>query len=267
MTGRSLHDALLRVLTSAELRRGLGVPGDGALAVALGSEEAAVLRAADPERLGRLARFMGRHFYRERIVRLFAASRALARRRGEDPLGLLRTPAFDALLEAAEVGSAETADRIGALVEARLLAALGDLPSGPDLVRYEGTLFRTEAGPRQWRDGGPAGEVPVRSPSARVCALEWDVTGLVAAVRRGDAELPAPPRTPTRLLIALTPDGRVTTARCPEVVERLLAALDGVRAAAEVARGLGLGEPDVSRALAQLASIGAVEWRARPPAA
>lgn len=97
MTGRSLHDALLRVLTSAELRRGLGVPGDGALAVTLGSEEAAVLRAADPERLGRLARFMGRHFYRERIVRLFAAGRALARRRGEDPLGLLRTPAFDAL--------------------------------------------------------------------------------------------------------------------------------------------------------------------------
>lgn len=268
MTGRSLHDALLRVLTSAALRDALAASGrDGALEAAVGAEEAAVLRGADRERLGRLARFMGRHFYRERIVRLFAASRALARRRGVDPLVLLHEPAFDALLEAAEVGSAGTAERLAGRVEARLLAALGDLPWGRDLVAYEGALLRAEAGPRCWGDGGAAGDVPARSASVRICALDWDVTGVVAAVRRGDAEPPVPPRGPTRLLVALSPDGRVTTARATETVERLLAALDGIRSTAQVARALGLAEPDVSRALAQLATIGAVEWRGRAPTA
>ncbi|MBI4011999.1 MAG: hypothetical protein HY359_06825, partial [Candidatus Rokubacteria bacterium] len=86
MTGRTLHDALLRVLTSADRRRRLRA---GESAPGVGPEEAAVLRAADGDRLLRLARFMGRHFYRERIVRLFAASRVLARRRGADPLAVI----------------------------------------------------------------------------------------------------------------------------------------------------------------------------------
>lgn len=259
MTGRSVHDALLRVLTSATLRQALG--REGALEAAVGVEEAVALRGADRERLGRLARFMGRHFYRERIVRLFAASRALARRRDADPLALLEDPAFDTLLDTAEVGSAETAEHVAALVEARLLAALDGLPYGRDLVAFEGALFRSEAGPRRWSDGGTGGGMPARSASARVCVLDWDVTRLVAAVRRGDAELPVPPRVPTRLLVALSPDGRVTTARSTDAVEQLLAALDGSRSTAEIARALALAEPDVGQALAQLAAAGAVEWR------
>jgi hypothetical protein len=257
--GRRLHDALLRVLTSAELR---GRLGRGEAAGALGPEERAVLGAADPDRLARLSRFMARHFYRERIVRLFAASRALARRRGSDPLGLLDTPAFDRVLAGAELGSAATADAVAGLVEAAVAGPLGDLPWGRDLAAYEGTLFRAEAGPRRWRDGGPEGPRPVRSAHVRLCALAWDVTGLVAAVRRGDASLPDPPPTPTRLLVALGPSGRVTTVRCPEAVERLLEALDGARSVAEAAAAAGVPEADAARVLRQHAEVGAVEWRA-----
>ena len=105
MTGRSTHDALLRLLTSAELRGRAAAGDERVLGALVGVPEAAVLCRADPERLRRLARFLGRHFYRERIVRLFAASRRLARERGRDPLALLDTRAFDAFSSAL---SAET---------------------------------------------------------------------------------------------------------------------------------------------------------------
>jgi hypothetical protein len=260
VSGRSVHDALLRALTSADLRRRLHAGAAGPL----GADEASVLRAADGERLARLARFMGRHFYRERIVRLFAASRVLARRQGLDPLGVLDGPAFDALLDAAEVGSPETAERVAALVETALATALGGVAYGRDLVAYEGALFRAEAGPRRWHAAGPGtGGVPARSVHARICALDWDVTGLVTAVRRGDASLPEPARAPTRLLIALAPSGRVTTVRCPDAVERLLGALDGVRSTPEAAAVAGVADTDAARLLGQLAEVGAVEWRDR----
>ena len=130
MTGRSLHDALLRALTSARLRMRLAAGDDDALP----AEEAGVLRAADAERLLRLARFMGRHFYRERIVRLFAASRALARARRLDPLRILEGTAFAAILDGAELGSAATADGVARLVEAELGGVLAALPYAADLI-------------------------------------------------------------------------------------------------------------------------------------
>jgi hypothetical protein len=264
VTGRSLHDALLRVLTSADLRRGLGA-ADGDPVADIGAAEITVLRAADRERLGRLARFFGRHFYRERIVRLFAASRVLARARGQDPLLVLETPSFAALLDEAELGSAGTADVVAGLVEAHLDAALGGLPYGRDLVRYEGALFRSEAGPRGWREGdGPRGDRPVRSGHARVVTLGWDVTGLASAVRRGVEPLPDPPATPTRLLLALSPESRVTVARCPDAMARLLDALDGVRSVADVARAVGVADAEASRALDQLTEVGAVAWTTSP---
>jgi hypothetical protein len=261
VTGRSLHDALLRALTSAELRRRLA-SGDATAAGVLGGQEAAVLRAADADRLARLARFMGRHFYRERIVRLFAASRRLARARGGDPLRVLDGSAFATVLDAAEVGSAATAEHVAGLVEGDLRVVLGALPYAADLIVYEGALFRVEAGPRRWggRADGSAPASPARSPQARLCAVEWDVTGLVAAVRRGDATLPEPVRGQTRLLLALGPSGRVTTVRCPDALARLLAALDGVRSVAEAARVAGVSEADAARTLRQLARLGAVEW-------
>jgi hypothetical protein len=86
------------------------------------------------------------------------------------------------------------------------------------------------------------------------------VTGLVAAVRRGDSTLPAPPRGPSRFLLALGPSGRVTTVRCPDGLVRLLAALDGVRSVAQAAAVAGVPEADAARTLRQLAGLGAVEW-------
>jgi hypothetical protein len=259
VTGRSVHDGLLRVLTSARLR-GWAAAGDlTALGGAVGADEARALCAADPARVRGLARFFGRHFYRERIVRLFAAGRRLSRDAGQDPLDVLATPAFEALLDGAELGSVATADAVATLVEGVVAGRLAAHAWGPALVAYEGALFRAEAGPRQW---APAtGAAAVRAATARVLTLGWDVTGLVAAVRRGDDVLPDPRSEPIRLLVTLAPDGRVTTVRASEALERVLTALEAPQTAAALARTLGTDEAACGRALQQLAAIGAVAWR------
>jgi hypothetical protein len=266
MTGRELHDALLRVLTDGDLRGRL-LAGDPTVVDPLGDEATAILRRADRERLTRLARFMGRHFYRERIVRLFRYSRALALARGRDPLVVLDSPSFSAALDSAVLGSRETADAVARLVEARLLPDLSDCPFGRDLAGYEGAMFRVEAGPRRWH-GSPADRdgLPRRSPNARLIEMEWNLIPLMAALRSGAPSPPEPPREPTRLLIALSPEGRVSTVRCPDPVKRLLDALDGRRTPAEIASTAGMSEADARRLLEQLAGIGALDWQPSPGA-
>ncbi len=261
MTGRSLHDALLRVLTDGQLRRGL-LKGDPLVAGVLGDEEADTLKRADPEHLRRLARFLGRHFYRERIVRLFRYSRTLSLARGREPLAILESAAFSSVLDSAVLGSPDTTEAVARLVEARLLTDLVDRPFGAALVSYEGTMFRVEAGPRRWQaTPSPQDGMPVRSPYARIVELDWNLAPLITALRAGASSPPEPVREPTRLLVALSPRGRVTSVRCPVAVSRLLDALDGRTQLPEVARAAGVGEPEATALVAKLTEIGAVEWQ------
>ncbi len=261
MTGRSLHDALLRVLTDGQLRRRL-VGGDPNVGDELGREEAETLRRADQDRLRRLARFMARHFYRERIVRLFRYSRALSLTAGREPLAVLNSAAFRALLDSAVLGSPATAEAVAKLVERRLLSDLAGRAFATALVRYEGTMFRVEAGPRRWQtDAASRDGIPVRSPHARLIKLDWNLSPLIAALRSGNPSPSEPRREPTRLLVALSPQGRVTSVRCPEAVTRLLEALDGRKSPVEAAAASGLREADATALLTKLTEIGAVEWR------
>jgi hypothetical protein len=248
------------VLTDGELRRRL-LDGDSVASDALGNEEADTLKRADPERLRRLARFMARHFYRERIVRLFRWSRALSLAVRQDPLALLESAAFRSAIDSAVLGSPASADAVAQLVETRLLADLAHRPYGAALVSYEGTMFRVEAGPRSWRDAAPRDGTPARSSHTRIIELDWNLAPLIAALRAGSPSPPEPLREPTRLLVALSPRGRVTSVRCPDPILRLLNALDGIRGPAEAARVAGLREADAGTLLQKLTEIGAVEWQ------
>ncbi|HKB15733.1 MAG TPA: hypothetical protein VKF62_06695, partial [Planctomycetota bacterium] len=175
MNGRALHDALLRVLVDAPLRRAV-LDGKAPRESGVGAAEADVLRRADRDRLERISRFMGRHFYRERIVRLFSGTRALASRTGLDPLSILEDPSFRDLLAGVRLGTPESADAVARLVEEALSRGDGgrlDLPYWRDLVRYEGTLFRAEAAPRTWSAPRPPSPRPRRSPWLRIADFEW----------------------------------------------------------------------------------------------
>jgi hypothetical protein len=68
------------------------------------------------------------------IVRLFAAGRRLSRDAGQDPLDVLATPAFEALLDGAELSSVVTADAVATLVEGVVAGRLAAHAWGPALV-------------------------------------------------------------------------------------------------------------------------------------
>lgn len=270
VTARSLHDALLHVLTDGSKRERL-LGGDPSLSDVVGADEAKTLRRADTKRLRGLARFMARHFYRERIVRLYRGSRALSLLKGRDPLGVLDTAQADPVLDAAVLGSPATADVVAALVETDLVEPLADRPWGSAVVCYEGATFRVAAGPRARRidvAGQPReldGRVPVRSPQARIVTLDWNVLPLLATLRIATTPLPEPAREPTPLLVAQSPQGRVTTVRCPEAVSRFLEALNGERGLEDAAATAGLEQEKARGLVAKLTEIGAVEWRVDTP--
>ncbi|HET6204141.1 MAG TPA: hypothetical protein VFI25_15220 [Planctomycetota bacterium] len=260
MNGRSLHDALLRVLTDAPLRRAVlegSLPAEGGV----GPAEADALRRSDRDRLERMARFLARHFYRERVVRLFAGTRALAARTGRDPLSAIEGPAFRAAIAGARLGSPESADAVAGLVEAALRGGEGG-PTAPfpfwsDLLRYEGEFFRAEAVPRSWRAAPEPSHRPRRSPWIRILDLDWDVPAVLHALRQ-HAEVPSSARAPTRLLFAASPSGKVHVARCPDPLLRLLEALDGTRTVEELAPTLGAERTALETTVARLREMGAV---------
>ncbi|MGH7151502.1 MAG: hypothetical protein ACREIU_12430 [Planctomycetota bacterium] len=260
MNGRALHDALLRVLADAPLRRAV-LEGRAPPEPGVGPAEAEVLRRVDRDRLERMARFMGRHFYRERIVRLFSGTRALAPKTGRDPLSVLEGPSFRETLAGARLGSPESADAVARLVEEALSredgGRLGELPYWSDLVLYEGTLFRAEAAPRTWSSIREPSPRPRRSPWLRIAELGWDIPAVLPAVLRG-GEVPVSARTPTRLFFSTSPNGKVNVARCPEALRGLLEALDGRRTPEELAPSLGVDRGALETTLSRLRDLGAV---------
>ncbi|MCI0587606.1 MAG: hypothetical protein L0323_12260 [Planctomycetes bacterium] len=260
MNGRTLHDALLRVLTDGPLRREV-LAGRASPERGVGPAEAEVLRLVDCDRLERMARFMARHFYRERIVRLFSGARALASRTGRDPLSVLEGPSFREYLAGARLGSPESADAIARLVEETLSpeedGRPGDLPYWRDLVRYEGTLFRAEAAPRTWSAVREPSPRPRRSPWLRIAEFDWDVPAVLPAVLRG-GEVPLSARAPSRLFFAASPSGKVNVARCPDALRSLLEALDGTRSPEELAPSLGVDRDALETTLSRLRDLGAV---------
>ena len=259
MTGRSLHDALLTVLGDGPLRARL-LTGDTSLSGVLGREEWAVLSRVSGERLCRLARFLARHYYRERIVRLFRHVRTLTALTGRDPLGVLTTPAGLASLDQSVLGTPASAERVVLLVEESLLRNDAEIkraiPYWRDLVRYHATMFRVEAGAPH--SGGSQGRPPRRTPSTRILELDWDIPGVIADLRKGAPPLPTAKPAPTCLLVARARHGRVTAVRCSQDLRLLVEAADGQRSVDQLAQMSGLSVQDTGGLLRQLEEIGAV---------
>jgi len=263
MTGRSLHDALLTVLGDGPLRARL-LNGDNSIRGLLGSEEWLVLTRVSGERLGRMSRFLAHHYYRERVVRLFRHVRTLAPDTGRDPLTVLDTPAGLALLDQSVLGTAETAERILSLIEDYLIGndgAIRDaIPYWRDLVRYQATMFRVEAGAP--RSGGTRDGAPCRSLSTRILELDWDIPEVLPELRKGTHPIPPARPAETCLLIARSRNGRVTAVRCLAEIRMLVESANGERGVEELAQRCRLPLQETARFLRQLEEIGAIEWKA-----
>lgn len=259
MTGRSLHDALLTVLSDGPLRARV-LTGDTSASGVLGREEWEVLRRVSRERLSRMARFLARHYYRERIVRLFRHVRTLAAHTGRDPLAVLDTPAGLASIDESVLGAPATAERLVSLIEDSLVrndeAIRRAIPYWRDLVRYQATMFRVEAGAPH--SGGNPGGTPHRTPSTRILELDWDIPGVIADLRKGAPPVPIAKPAPICLLVARARHGRVTAIRCSQDIRVLVEAADGQRSVDQLARMSGLSVQEIGGVLRQLEEIGAI---------
>jgi hypothetical protein len=268
MSGRSLHDALLTVLADGEARAALlSHQPAHPLIHGIAAEDWTTLSALPAERLAGISRFLARQYYRERIVRLFRAARLLTPITGRDPCTVLQTPAVQPILDGAVLGSRQTAERLLALLEAYLTenddAIQAALPWWRDLIRYQATLFRVEAGGHE-----PASEQHTRAPrragSSQLLELEWDLPELLRQLRALSPSSPADAtgliarHSPTTLLVACGRHGRVTTIRCTPAVRTILEAADGTRDAQTLAQVACLPYEQAVPLLQQLEEIGAI---------
>ena len=249
---RALQDDVIRALADAPFRASL---------------EWRRRALADPDRVERYARFLARHFYHERIVHFFKYSRALTRVTGRAPEGILKSPAFDALLPGLILGSRDTAAAVARLVTAHVAAGQAPIPYLADLLRYEAAMMVVEAGPRVWRDGAPtegagSGERyrPETVEGTVLLELAYDLPAVLPKLLQPWTDVPQAPQRRTKLLVARSPHGRVAVARSDESVAAVVQLADGRRTLGEIAGVAGLGVKDLEAALQGLVDLGAVRF-------
>jgi len=249
---RALQDDVIRALADAPFRASL---------------EWRRRALADPDRVERYARFLARHFYHERIVHFFKYSCALARVTGRAPEGILKAPAFEALLPGIILGSRDTAAAVARLVTAHVAAGQASVPYLADLLRYEAAMMVVEAGPRVWRDGaspGGAGSAerfrPETVEGTVLLELSFDLPSILPKLLQPWTDVPQAPERRTKLLVARSPHGRVAVARSDESVAAVVQLADGRRTLGEIAGVAGLGVKDLEAALQGLVDLGAVRF-------
>ncbi len=260
MTGRSLHDTLLRVLCDGPLRAQLFDPHDERTTSS--SDEWDILGHVPKESLRNMARFLARHYYGERIVRLFRHIRRLAAQTGRDPLLILDTPHARVALDHAVLGSPGTADEMVSLIETFLLENAAEIqnrfPYWQDLVRYQATMFRLEAR----REEGRGTCLPCRSASGNIVQFEWDLPAILADLASLNDQQASGLHRPSLLLMASSADRHVTSLRCTPNVQRLFKAADGTRTVEELGIVANYSVQQTEQVLEQMKRIGAIQWKA-----
>jgi hypothetical protein len=255
---RALQDALIRLLADAPFRRSLD-EGRSAQAIAgtaeshgasLPESHLTSLRALDPARVERFARFLARHYYLERVSHFHHHLRTLARYTGVAPEHALSGDAFRDLMPTLTLGSRDSARAVGAIV-GEVFREVQDPPYVPDLVRYGNAQMIVEAGPRVWRSDAAA---PAVSSDARLTMdsgtvverFDWNIPALLPslrAVERGSTAPSTPPvaaRESVTLLFARSPRGRVTVLQWNPSLDAFAKRLDGTLSLAAAADAVEL---------------------------
>ncbi len=253
MNSRDAQDVILRLLADGPFR---------ALAMTQNApiepEASSLLPKIDLAALDRFGRFLCRHYYRERIVHYFKYSRALAPLTNRAPEAALKTSEFTALMPRLILGDRSSAGAVLELLQRFLTRDAGTIRAAvsywDDLLAYQGAFFLSDALP-------PPVErrrFPTRAGSTTFVDLSWDLPAVLPALLRPFQELPMPPRKPTRLLFARSPQGEVTALRCTDALKGLLERLTGEEDPAQVAARMGLDVGSFDKTLRQLEHLGAV---------
>ncbi len=253
MNSRDAQDLILRLLADGPFRAA-ALAGSAQFA----PDAAAVLARVDRAGLDRFGRFLCRHYYRERVVHYFKYSRALAPLTGRAPEAALKTAEFTALMPKLILGEPGSAGLVLELLERHLTtdadAIRAQVPYWDDLIRYQSMFFLSDA-----QSPEPAATpFPARAETARIVELGWDLPAVLPLLLRPFGELPQPPRRPTRLLFARSPQGEVTVLRCTDALRDLLESLTGQQDPGQVAAKIGLEADAFAKTLQRLENLGAV---------
>lgn len=259
MNSRAAQDVILRLLADGPFRSAALTPGDSP-----GPEVAEVVARVDRAGLERFARFLCRHYYRERVVHYFKYSRALAPLTGRAPEAVLKTAEFTALIPQLTLGERMSAEPVLELLQRHLTAAADSLraavPYWDDLVAYQSVFFLSDALPPASPSVGTA-PFPARAETATLLELSWDLPAILPSLLRPFRDLPLPPRQPVRLLFARSPHNEVTVLRCTDALKDLLEGLTGQEDPAQVAARMGLEPASFEKTLQKLEQLGAVVAR------
>lgn len=256
MNSRDAQDVILRLLADGPFRT-------AALTDAgrLEPEVAQVVSRVDREGLDRFGRFLCRHYYRERVVHFFKYSRALAPLTGRAPEAVLKTAEFTALIPRLVLGDRGSAESVLELLRRHLTEDADSLraafPYWDDLARYQSIFFLSDSLPAALQGSG-ATRFPARAETATILELNWDLPAILRQLVRPFHEPPMPPRQPTRLLFARSPQGEVTVVRCTDALKDLLENLTGQEDPTQVAARMGLDRATFNKTLQRLEELGAV---------
>ena len=251
MNSRATQDVILRLLADGSFR-----------AAAAGGvkdpELARVLARVDLAGLDRFARFLCRHYYRERAVHYFKYSRALVPLTGRTPEAVVKTAEFTALIPQLVLGDRGSAEKALELLQRHLLADADSIrariPYWDDLITYQSAFFLSDALPPP-REARP---FPARAQTATILELSWDLPAILPQLLRPFRDLPMPARVPTRLVFARSPRGEVTVLRCTDALKNLLESLTGDEDPAQVGARLGLDAQSFAETLRRLEELGAL---------
>lgn len=256
MNSRDAQDVILRLLADGPFRT-------AALTDAgrLEPEVAQVVSRLDRDGLDRFGRFLCRHYYRERVVHFFKYSRALAPLTGRAPEAVLKTAGFTALIPRLVLGERGSAELVLELLRRHLSEDADSLratfPYWDDLVGYQSIFFLSDSLPAASQGSG-ATRFPARAETATILELSWDLPAILPQLARPFHEPPMPPRQPTRLLFARSPQGEVTVIRCTDALKDLLENLTGQEDPTQVAARMGLDRAAFDKTLQRLEELGAV---------
>lgn len=256
MNSRDAQDVILRLLADGPFRT--AALADSGRLEAEDPEVAQVLARVDKAGLDRFGRFLCRHYYRERVVHYFKYSRALAPLTGRAPEAVLKTPEFTALIPQLVLGDRASAGRVLELLKRHLTADADAIraavPYWDDLLTYQSVFFLSDALP----PAPTATRFPARSETTSIVELSWDLPAVLPLLLQPFRELPQPPRQPTRLLFARSPQGEVTVVRCTDALRDLLEALTGQEDPSKVAAQMGLDPDSFAKTLQRLEKLGAI---------
>ncbi len=253
MNSRQAQDVILRLLADGPFRATVMADPESR-----GAEVAGVVRGLDLAALDRFGRFLGRHYYRERVVHYFKYARALSAATNRPPEAVLKTAEFKSLMSRLILGDRASATAVSDLLRNDLTrdaeAIRSAIPFWDDLVAYQSAFFLSDALP----PSAASRPFPARAETATLLELQWDLPAVLPALLRPFDQLPIPPRQPTRLLFARSPEGEVTVVRCNDALRDLLEGLTGEVDPAALASRMGLDPGSIEKTLRQLERLGAI---------